>query len=192
MNGSETDAALLRSNPTAEDFRQPIEFIEAEHVRQVRVQEVFLQGGGLLPLGELAKQAADLLHFLVVDLTLHHADEEEGLFPILVKRSLPEDKITRVLAQLAREHELDIDLIEFVCADLEKLAAGLGLANSTRFQMNLSELFDSQRHHLQQENRIVLPLARRRLTADDLAVLGRAMAARRGLPLVEPLGVSIQ
>ena len=42
------------------------------------------------------------------------------------------------------------------------------------------------RHHLTLENAIVLPLARIRLTADDLRNLAQRMSARRGIKLQEP------
>jgi hemerythrin-like domain-containing protein len=45
--------------------------------------------------------------------------------------------------------------------------------------MNMKEFSETQRQHVTWEERVMLPLARQRLTAEDLAKIGRNMAARR-------------
>ena len=70
--------------------------------------------------------------------------------------------------------------------DLELIASGHVLPNPIRFLMNAKEFSQTQRRHLSWENRTVLPVAHRRLTAADLAGLGRAMAERRGVALGAP------
>ena len=50
----------------------------------------------------------------------------------------------------------------------------------------LSEFASQERRHLGLENAVILPIARLRLDADDLATLGRRLAARRGRVLSEP------
>ena len=50
----------------------------------------------------------------------------------------------------------------------------------------LSEFASQERRHLGLENAVILPIARLRLDADDLATLGRRLAARRGRVLHEP------
>ena len=181
MTNAEDSGNLLRFKPAPEDFLKPLDLIEAEHARQHRIRDSFEQGGDDIDLGDLTASAGDLLRFLTVDLALHHADEEEDFFPLLVSRAQKEDDLERRLSQLAKEHELDEDLIGFVCADLEKLAGGLGLANPTRFMTNLGELFESQRRHLENESQVILPLARQRLSTEDQLTLGRSMARRRGI-----------
>jgi hemerythrin-like domain-containing protein len=40
---------------------------------------------------------------------------------------------------------------------------------------------ETQRRHIVWENNIILPLARRRFSVEDMEEIGRDMAARRGL-----------
>jgi hemerythrin-like domain-containing protein len=63
--------------------------------------------------------------------------------------------------------------------DLEALADGRTLSNPVRLMMNVKEFSETQRQHVTWEERVLLPLARQRLTADDLANIGRNMAKRR-------------
>ena len=50
-----------------------------------------------------------------------------------------------------------------------------------RLFMDLRTFAEAQRRHIAWENSLVLPLARKRLTAKDLETMGRNMAARRGI-----------
>ncbi len=90
-----------------------------------------------------------------------------------------------MLAKLTWEHELDKELVGFIVADLQRLADGFRLANPTRFLSNLRGFAATQQRHLEWEDRVVLPLAQKRLSAEDLAQMGRNMAARRGLSYPE-------
>jgi hemerythrin-like domain-containing protein len=47
--------------------------------------------------------------------------------------------------------------------------------------MNVREFSENQRQHVTWEERVLLPLARQRLTPEDLEEIGRNMAARRGM-----------
>ncbi len=112
---------------------------------------------------------------------MHTRDEEEDLFPMLRARCLPEDGIAGALAQLSREHALDGDLAGFIRADLEAVAGGHTRSPPLRLSLNARAFAETQRRHIGWENRLVLPLAKKRLTGSDLERLGRAMAARRGI-----------
>jgi hemerythrin-like domain-containing protein len=168
--------------PRPEAFLDPLEIIRNDHFRQLRmcnVIDAFTQRLEVEPVKELA---GALLEFLRADLPRHSQDEEQDLFPALKRRCLPEDGIDEVLRQLVREHDLDRDLIDFIVDDLEALADGVRLNNPVRLLMNVREFSEMQRRHLTREDRVVLPLARQRLTPEDLTEIGRNMAARRKLP----------
>ncbi|MFQ5955167.1 MAG: hemerythrin domain-containing protein [Kiloniellales bacterium] len=166
---------------TAEQFRRPLEFILADHERQHCICDDLQGLANESQIGPVTAQARSLLRFLTEDFANHIRDEEEDLFPLLLRRCRPEDGIGEILGQLSSEHELDQDLVDFIIADLERLAGGFRLSNSTRFFNNVRAFAETHRRHLSWENRVVLPLARQRLTADDLAAMGRRMAAHRGL-----------
>lgn len=171
----------LAPQPDPEILSDPLGFILAEHYRQRVLCDRLDAMTEEHEVDPVASHAAELLSFLKQDLALHTADEEQDLFPLLRKRCPEDDGIDSVLSQLSAEHELDQDLVEFMIDDLELLAGGLDLANPVRFLVNAKELATTQRRHLSWENRTVLPIARRRLTNEDLVDLGRAMAARRGM-----------
>ena len=162
-------------------FLDPLKFIRDDHFRQLRMCNVLDSLTYHLEVEPIQELASALLQFIQRDLPLHTADEEADLFPALRRRCRPEDGLEEVLRQLSREHELDKDLADFVVADLEGLAQGLRRGNPTRLLMNVREFAEFQKRHLSWEDRVVLPLARQRLTQDDLAAIGRAMAERRSV-----------
>ncbi len=61
------------------------------------------------------------------------------------------------------------------------LPAASVLGRRTRLLSNLRGFAATQQRHLEWEDRVVLPLAQKRLSAEDLEQIGRNMAARRGL-----------
>ena len=179
---AEARALLLQSTEIEpQAFLDPLKFIRDDHFRQLRMCNLLDSFTYHLEVEPIQELASALLQFIQRDLPLHTADEETDLFPALRRRCRPEDGLEEVLRQLSREHELDKDLADFVIADLEGLAQGLRRSNPTRLLMNIREFAEFQKRHLSWEDRVVLPLARQRLTQDDLAAIGRAMAERRSL-----------
>lgn len=165
----------------SEELQDPIEFIFNEHYRQRQLCDALDVLTSEMETGPVAELASNLIVFLTEDLRLHLEDEERDFFPLLRRRSEPEDGIEEVLDLLSEEHGLDEDLVEFLLEDLRTLASGHQLANPTRFLVNVREFAETQRRHLAWENALLLPVAKRRLDPPDRAELGRRMAARRGL-----------
>ena len=181
MAATEIDDPTAKRPLTGERFLRPLEFVLAEHTRQRRVCD-WLQGFLDDAEASLATaQARSLLSYLTEDLPDHTLDEESDLFPMLLRRCRPQDRVHEILAQLSWEHKLDKDLVGFIVADLRRLADGFGLANPTRFLSNLRGFAETQRRHLEWEDRVVLPLAQKRMSAEDLVQMGCNMAARRGI-----------
>ncbi len=166
-------------------LRVPIDYIYADHYRQ-RTMCAMLDELVVDPSGEVASQlSAALLSYLERDLPLHIADEEGDLFPRLKARALPEDGLANVLALLSEEH-VDIERLALpLVAALSTLAAGKPLADEKAFACGATLFAEAQRRHQAWENRIVMPLARKRLTRADLSEIGRNMAARRGIAFPE-------
>lgn len=180
MAATQTDDPMAQPPLTGERLLRPLEFVLAEHTRQRRVCD-WLQGFVDDARASLTTvQARSLLGYLTEDLPGHVLDEELDLFPMLLRRCRPRDRVHEVLAQLSWEHKLDKELVGFIVADLRRLADGFRLANPTRFLSNLRGFAATQRRHLEWEDRVVLPLAQKRLRAEDLEQMGRNMAARRG------------
>ncbi len=166
---------------SVERFLRPLDVLRVDHDRQ----EVFCRRLDALAAEPRSEPDTDgfaaLLAHLTDELPIHTRDEEEDLFPLLLARALPVDGIDEVLAQLSREHALDIDLADFIAADMRAVVEHIAQVPPMRFYINARAFAETQRRHLGWENRLVLPLARDRLTPLDLEVMGRKMAARRGL-----------
>ncbi len=169
----------LETMPPASQLRSPLDYIFADHFRQrvlCRVLDDIADAEACDT--ELLTAALD---FLKTDFAPHVIDEEEDLFPLLRRRAEPEDRIGEVLDDLSQEHAADK-------LDADRIIEGLQQARergegplSEAFQALLHRFAANERRHLIVENAIVMPLARARLTKDDLSTLGRRMAARRGL-----------
>ncbi|MFB3095904.1 MAG: hemerythrin domain-containing protein [Candidatus Acidiferrales bacterium] len=168
-----------KDSPEPETFGDPLTFIRDDHARQLRMCNLLDAFTEKLELEPVMPLASALLEYLTGDLPLHTEDEERDLRPALERRCEPEDNLDDVLKQLTREHELNRDLVSFMIEDLEALAEGRALSNPVRLMMNVKEFSETQRQHVTWEDRVLLPLARQRLTAEDLAAIARNMAARR-------------
>lgn len=178
------EARALLTESQAQDpeaYRDPLEVIRADHVRQLRMCNLLDAFTDKLEVEPVKALAGALLDYLKSDLPLHTEDEEQDLRPALERRCLPEDGLDDVLRQLTREHELNRDLVSFIVDDLESIANGITLNNPVRLVMNVREFSENQRQHVTWEERVLLPLARQRLTPEDLEEIGRNMAARRGM-----------
>jgi hemerythrin-like domain-containing protein len=168
-----------RDSSDPETFGDPLDFIRDDHARQLRMCNLLDAFTEKLELEPVMPLASALLEYLTGDLPVHTEDEERDLRPALEERCEPDDGLDEVLKQLTKEHELNRDLVSFMIEDLEALADGRTLSNPVRLMMNVKEFSETQRQHVTWEERVLLPLARQRLTAEDLARIGRNMAARR-------------
>lgn len=156
----------------------PLDFFFAEHFRQRKLCNLIEQMALADRLDSLL--AAEVLAFLQHDTVLHVLDEEQDLFPLMRKRCPPEDEIERVLSALTAEHAGDRHLAAIV---IEGLQTALRDAQAIAAQPGLREAMvdfaRNERRHLALENSVVLPLARLRLTPDDLAQLSARLLRRR-------------
>ena len=162
-------------------LREPIDYLYADHFRQ-RVICKLLDDIAYDPEApEVARLATTVVDYLEQDLPRHVADEEQDLFPLLRDRCEPRDSIDSVLAQLSEEHAKDEGLCATLLAGLHSLASGETPGEEAVFLSAVASFAESQRRHIAWEERIILPLARKRLSDADLLAMGRNMAARRDL-----------
>jgi len=174
----------LQTMPPATQLRSPLDYIFADHFRQRVLCGVLDECAEARQVGRTLMAAA--LAFLKSDFGLHVIDEEEDLFPLLRRRAAPEDRIEDVLGELSQEHAADKRDAGDIIKGLEAALAMDGTEQvSDGFRALLQRFAANERRHLIVENAIVMPLARARLTGDDLRHLGRRMAARRGLDYPE-------
>ncbi len=156
----------------------PIEFLLAEHLNHRRMCNALERLAAATDFD--AARITGLLDFIRFDLTLHVIDEEEDVFPLLRRRCLPEDQIESVLDRLTAEHGEDKSLSERA---RDVLNACL-IVRKPPFAIDggaeaLITFAQHERSHLALENAVIIPLARRRLNQEDLAMLGQRFIARR-------------
>ncbi len=183
--GSRARPAALQALPAAVEpidpalIHEPVEFLFAEHYRQ-RALLNHLDWIARDAAGEACMKVARMaLDFLRNDLPNHVADEEKDLFPLLRSRCEPDDQIDAIFEVLTTEHAADEILARAVIEGLEIIAGSpVGLVDPA-LRIPIRAFVETQRRHLVWENALILPLARKRLTTEDLRELGQRMAARR-------------
>jgi len=163
----------------------PIEFLLAEHLNHRRMCSA-LERLAVASAFDAAR-ITGLLDFIRFDLTLHVIDEEEDVFPLLRERCLPEDQIDMVLDRLTGEHAEDKALSQRArdvlnACLIERKPPG-GIEGGAEALITFAR---HERGHLALENAVIIPLARRRFSEDDLTSLARRFVARRRR--VEPAG----
>jgi hemerythrin-like domain-containing protein len=167
------DDGVRRPSP-----HDPLEFMLAEHLNHRRMCRALERLAGATDFDAAAITA--LLDFIRFDLTLHVIDEEEDFFPMLRERCLPEDGVESVLVRLSYEHAEDKALSARV---RDVLNACLILRKPPHaIEGGAEALLSFARHelrHLTLENAVVVPLARRRFSAEDLNRLSDRLLARR-------------
>lgn len=168
---------VLAHGPAQSQFAEPLDYIFAEHFRQrvlCNVLELIANGGR-----PDRRLVAASIKFLLNDFAPHIQDEEKDLFPMLRRRAQPDDRVGELIDQLSQEHAADEIDVQDIVNGLQAL-----LRRTVKIQASFSSLLKrfvaNERHHLTVENAIILPLARLRLTREDLWSLGHRMAERRG------------
>jgi hemerythrin-like domain-containing protein len=164
------------SRGTSFQSDNPLEQISQEHLRQREVCAT-LDKLALLTTPDPELAAEVLPHFDTL-LARHVHDEEDDLFPILRRRSEPEDDINDTLDRLADKHLVSLELAVKVRKVVLEMANDNVLPNEEGAAA-LVGFAAHERRHLIVENAIVLPLARARLTQSDLNSLRARMAKRR-------------
>ena len=171
----------MSTEPPAQGPLDPIDWIRRNHDRQLEICHQLENVAKSSEGDRVADWAAAVLAYLTEELPLHFEDEEVDLFPLLLSKPGRSQDLTAVLEQLVSEHDLDSGLIDPVIEHLRLIADGKAPRNKTRFQACVCTLTAELRRHLNWQNRIVLPLADKKLTREDRVELRRRTADRRGM-----------
>jgi len=159
--------------------RNPLEIISHAHQLQQELCDVLQHIADGLPDDvdrRLCSRAAANLQY---DIPLHHRDEEEALFPQLRLRVEATDSLSEILDRLVAEHATDTEHGAEIAEWLEQLADGHRLTNPNMVGYMLRGFFESYRRHIHWEDTLVMPVARRRLTSDDLVMIAAIMERNR-------------
>jgi hemerythrin-like domain-containing protein len=173
------------STPTA-GFEVPLEMLSACHLRiEQQCSTLRRLGRHLATRGadaEARAAAASVIRYFEQAARDHHADEEEDLFPALIESMAGSDAVClRELTQgLAAEHrELETRWRRIRCA-LERVVAN---ESASLAASDVDAFVGLYEHHIEREERELLPMAARLLSDAELDRIGRAMRERRGIGL---------
>ncbi|MEO7494386.1 MAG: pyridoxamine 5'-phosphate oxidase [Massilia sp.] len=130
---------------------------------------------------EQARQAAAaVLKYFDQAAPLHHADEEENLIPMLQACAEGEDAAT--LAALGPGILQDHDAMDAMWQDLHEQLRGIAAGSAARLDPALVASFGERYlRHMETEEGHIAPMAKRLFSARQMAALGQAMQARRGV-----------
>ena len=129
---------------------------------------------------EASVAAQSVLRYFDVSAAHHHEDEETDLFPMLERRigdAAERERFAELDARTRAEHREMENLWARLRRPLEGVAEGL---MRTLPEADVEAFIALYQRHIEAEERVIVALMERWLGATDFAVLGRAMAARRG------------
>ncbi len=168
----------------AAGFEAPLEMLSACHGRVERQCQTLLRLVPHLaahgPDQAAGEAARSVMRYFDTSAPHHHADEEEDLFPALLRAASA--------AELARLHEL-VAALQAQHRELEQTWGALrrqleGVCRGTLRALDAGEvgrLAGLYRSHIEREEAELLPLAARILGTAELDGVGRAMRLRRGI-----------
>ena len=179
----------LNLHDTAPDFDQPIAVLRHCHDRirkQLATLDKLLAHLPEFGADEQARQAAAaVLKYFEKAAHLHHEDEEQDLIPMLRAMAQGEDAATlQALAPVILQDHKDMDAI---WQDLHEQLTAIAEGQSTVLSASAVQRF-SQRYlaHMEREESTMAPMAMRLFSPEQMAQLGKAMQARRGIGQAAP------
>ena len=160
-------------------LQRPLDYLSAAHLRH-RCMHAEMRT--IAESGRCSREAAErLIAFLTREVPLHHRDEDDDIFPSVLRRSVPEDGLEPVLRLLSGEHHLS----ERQATRIVEALGGDGDRDPIEIAPRVAELLTTfarrEHRHLAIENGIVLVIARKRLKRADLEAITHSMRMRRGV-----------
>lgn len=171
------------------NFDEPIDALEICHENITKrmntiaalAEQVERKGFGALQ--EQREIWRELFSFITHNISSHSRDEEEGLFPML--RETLGEKIDALERDHAWAEETERYLIEEFNAMIDS-APPVAQVRIATFARRATELATFYKKHIEQENGIILPAARKSLTEEQLRSLGNLMRSHRKLEIAMP------
>lgn len=171
------------------NFNEPIGLLEDCHKRILHFMQTLVavaDSVGAAPLDAEDRDALERsLRYFRKAAPRHNADEEESLFPQLRNHCDAEtEPVFTRLESLACDHRW----AETQHAEIETLARlwlATGVLRSSdhaRLRTFVHALSRFYAHHIEIEEKVVFPAARRILSDAETITVGREMAERRGIP----------
>jgi hemerythrin-like domain-containing protein len=163
----------------APSFDDPLGMLEACHGRIRRQLATLARLQRHLPEhgcdGDARAAARAILRYFDTAAPNHHADEEESVFPRVLARA-PDGR--SIVTRLEAEHEKLASNWRHLRPQLAAIAAGERANLDARTVHEVDAAYAS---HIACEEDDLIPLARDVLTPEEIAEIGREMAARRNV-----------
>jgi pyridoxamine 5'-phosphate oxidase len=182
---------------TAPGFDQPVAVLKHCHDR-IRKQLATLQKLlDHLPQHGADEQARDaaraVMKYFDQAAPLHHADEEENLVPMLQAVAQGEDAATLavLVPSILQDHDAMDAMWQTLHEELALIAAGSAATLSAPVALAFAERYLG---HMEREEVHIAPMAKRLFSPAQMAQLGAAMQARRGIapaPAAETSGEAV-
>jgi len=166
----------------APSFDHPLALLHACHGKIQRQLDTLKKIAGHLPAygcDQQVQQAAQgILRYFDTAGQLHHQDEEDKLFPVLLSLDVPEKaEVKGLIERLLAQHAVMFAAWSEVRAVLAKLAEGVDAPLPDAL---VERLAGSYLPHIDLEETELLPLSARLLSPRQIEELGKDMAERRG------------
>lgn len=145
----------------------PLALVLEDHALQLELCDLLELIADSLPRFDpvIAGSAASLLRR---GLEPHQRLEEDMLFPLLRRRAAGDSQLHAVVQLLEAEHASDAGAAHELADELQAVADTGLMRNADMLGYMLRGVFERLRRHIGWENGVLLPLARRALTPDDL------------------------
>ena len=173
-------ATPLFADHTAPNFDDPFGMLVACHGRITRTLDTLARLQRHVAVNgcdhDARSAARNILRYFDTAVPNHHADEEESLFPRLV-RAAPDDA-GPLLVDLGRDHAALAAGWRKLRPVLAAIAAGQRGVLSPK---QVADVRDAYASHIAREEQDLLTLAAETLDAATIAEIGREMARRRGV-----------
>ena len=177
-------SSIIDFRTPAAGFDQPIELWLACHERILRMIALLIRLREHIAAGASMESAAvtatSILLYFDEAAPRHHEDEKLTLFPRLLAHlhGVHRQKVERTVDALRDEHgRLDTSWTE-LRSRLISIAGGSATSLDTAATANF---VTDYRQHVERENEILAPAFLRTFDKAELEVIGREMAARRGV-----------
>ncbi|GAA3221565.1 hypothetical protein GCM10010468_46760 [Actinocorallia longicatena] len=142
--------------------------------RELRLAGELVRG---VPAGELRRAAVvtEHLRLVLIGLHLHHGGEDEMLWPLLLERAAPS---AALIARMEDQHGEVGSLISQIETALGRWEAESRPAAGEELAALTDRLAAVLVEHLDEEERVILPLAARCLSREEWEALGQAGVAK--------------
>jgi len=173
-----TVSALL-DQQTAPDFSDPLGLLKACHQRMLGfcdLLEKIIEHINEHGVDADVKLSAQKVHrYFSSAAVLHHMDEEQDLFPLLIGSSL---KVAAIIDGLKQEHGTINEIWKKLAPVLAHPAS---IEKTPEFNQWVAEFCAAYRQHIKTEEEDFLSIAQHILSSEQLQQLGKNMKERREL-----------